>query len=142
MEKRYILNKDGLIEDIITGEITNEKREVLNLLNRQDLRIDELERILIQNSLSTTRINSFYDKRFKNISSIPGTYVIADLETGERLSSIEILIDKLNAYEDQIKPIRDVCDKYDINLNDLPSVLEEYISYDNAEYLEKLEKGR
>ena len=37
-----------------------------------------------------------------------------------------------------ITPIQDICDKYNIKLEDLPDVLEEYIAYDNAEYLEKL----
>jgi hypothetical protein len=41
-------------------------------------------------------LNHFSEKRFENISSIPGTYVVADLETGERLSSINLMINKLN----------------------------------------------
>ena len=88
------------------------------------------------------RLNHFSEKRFENISSIPGTYVVADLETGERLSSINLMINKLNELEEQIRPIRDVCIKYSIELEDLPDTLEEYIAYDNAEYLEKLKKGR
>jgi hypothetical protein len=87
-------------------------------------------------------LNHFSEKRFENISSIPGTYVVADLETGERLSSINLMINKLNELEEQIRPIRDVCIKYNIELEDLPDTLEEYIAYDNAEYLEKLKKGR
>lgn len=77
-------------------------------------------------------------QRFQNFSSIPGTYVIHDLRTGECLSSIDLMINKLNEYEEQLKPIREVCDKYDIPLKDLPGTLEEYIAYDNEEYLEKL----
>lgn len=47
--------------------------------------------------------------------------------------------DLLNQYHKQLKPIQAVCEKYDISLEDLPDVLEEYIAYDNAEYLEKLQ---
>lgn len=32
----------------------------------------------------------------------------------------------------------EICKKYRIPLDDLPEVLEEYIDYDNEEYLEKL----
>lgn len=39
----------------------------------------------------------------------------------------------------QLKPIREICRKYNIKLEDLPDTLEEYIEYDNAEYLEKLQ---
>ena len=45
----------------------------------------------------------------------------------------------LNKYETILEPIREVCEKYNIPLEDLPDVLEEYIAYDNAEYLEKLQ---
>ncbi|WP_296882192.1 hypothetical protein [uncultured Methanobrevibacter sp.] len=34
--------------------------------------------------------------------------------------------------------LRKICRKYRIPFNDLPDVLEEYIAYDNEEYLEKL----
>lgn len=85
------------------------------------------------------RLNHFSEKRFENVSSIPGTYVVVDSETGERLSSIDLMIAKLNDLEDQLRPIRDVCIKYNIELADLPDTLEEYIAYDNAEYLEKLQ---
>lgn len=85
------------------------------------------------------RLNHFSEKRFENLSSIPGTYVVVDSETGERLSSIDLMIAKLNELEDQLRPIRDVCIKYNIELADLPDTLEEYIAYDNAEYLEKLQ---
>jgi len=37
-----------------------------------------------------------------------------------------------------ILKLRTVCIKYRIPFNDLPEVLEEYIAYDNEEYLEKL----
>lgn len=39
----------------------------------------------------------------------------------------------------QIEPIQKICKKYKIPLEDLPEVLEEYITYDNEEYLEKLQ---
>ena len=77
-------------------------------------------------------------QRFQNFSTVSGAYLIHDLKTGECLSSLDSLINKLNEYEEQLKPIREVCDKYDIPLKDLPGTLEEYIAYDNAEYLEKL----
>lgn len=46
----------------------------------------------------------------------------------------------LNGLIKDFGPIIEVCQKYDIPLKDLPEVLEEYISYDNEEYLEKLKK--
>ena len=48
------------------------------------------------------------------------------------------LCDLLNDYQDTLEPIEKVCSKYGIKVKDLPDVLEEYIAYDNAEYLEKL----
>lgn len=39
----------------------------------------------------------------------------------------------------QLEPIQKICKKYKIPLEDLPEVLEEYITYDNEEYLEKLQ---
>ena len=38
--------------------------------------------------------------------------------------------------------LQKICNKYDIPFNDLPEVLEEYISTDNEEYLEKLRSTR
>jgi hypothetical protein len=51
---------------------------------------------------------------------------------------LEQLVKQLNKYEKQLQPIREICEKYKIPLQDLPDVLEEYIAYDNEEYLEKL----
>ena len=42
----------------------------------------------------------------------------------------------------KLKPIQEICKKYSIPLDDLPEVLEEYIDYDNEEYLEKLRKSK
>ena len=41
-------------------------------------------------------------------------------------------------YIQTIQKLRQICQKYRIPFNDLPEVLEEYIAYDNEEYLEKL----
>ena len=41
-------------------------------------------------------------------------------------------------HQNTLKPIIDVCMKYKIPIQKLPDVLEEYIAYDNEEYLEKL----
>ena len=38
--------------------------------------------------------------------------------------------------------LQKICNKYDIPFNDLPEVLEEYISTDIEEYLEKLRSTR
>lgn len=38
--------------------------------------------------------------------------------------------------------LQKICNKYDIPFNDLPEVLEEYISTDNEEYLEKLRRQK
>ena len=43
-----------------------------------------------------------------------------------------------NRVHKKLKPIQEICNKYRIPLDDLPEVLEEYIDYDNEEYLEKL----
>lgn len=37
-----------------------------------------------------------------------------------------------------IMKLKKICNKYRIPFDDLPDVLEEYIAYDNEEYLEKL----
>ena len=39
-----------------------------------------------------------------------------------------------------ITNLQKICNKYKIQFYDLPEVLEEYITYDNAEYLEKLQE--
>jgi len=44
----------------------------------------------------------------------------------------------LNDLLEDVLPIVEVCEKYNIPIKDLPEVLEEYIAYDNEEYLEKL----
>ena len=52
----------------------------------------------------------------------------------------EMLYQKIikdNKIEDET-PIQDICKKYQIPIQDLPEVLEEYIATDNEEYLEKL----
>lgn len=45
---------------------------------------------------------------------------------------------ELKRWHKILKPIQEVCEKYRIPIDDLPEVLEEYIEYDNEEYLEKL----
>ena len=45
---------------------------------------------------------------------------------------------ELKRSQKKLKPIQEICNKYRIPLDDLPEVLEEYIDYDNEEYLEKL----
>ena len=52
------------------------------------------------------------------------------------------VVDRLNQYETLLKPICEICQKYKINIEDLPGVLEEYIAYDNEEYLEKLQSQK
>ena len=42
--------------------------------------------------------------------------------------------------QEEIRPIQDICKKYKIPLEDLPDVLEEYITLDNEEYEEKLKE--
>ena len=42
--------------------------------------------------------------------------------------------------QEELQPIQDICDKYKIPLEDLPDVLEEYITLDNEEYEEKLKE--
>jgi len=48
------------------------------------------------------------------------------------------LADENTQHENELKPIQNICTKYNIKLEDLPETLEEYIAYDNAEYEEKL----
>ena len=42
--------------------------------------------------------------------------------------------------QEELQPIQDICKKYKIPLEDLPDVLEEYITLDNEEYEEKLKE--
>jgi len=80
----------------------------------------------------------------KGIADLTERYVIniegrfIDLETNKFFDKHEAA-HRLNKYETILKPIHEVCEKYNIPLEDLPDVLEEYIAYDNAEYLEKLQ---
>ena len=39
-----------------------------------------------------------------------------------------------------LQNLQKICTKYKIPFYDLPEVLEEYITYDNAEYLEKIQE--
>lgn len=62
---------------------------------------------------------------------------ITDLRTGHTIPH-EKAATLLNYYEEVLKPFRKLCLNYHIRLEDIPDILEEYISYDNEEYLEKL----
>ena len=62
---------------------------------------------------------------------------IIDTYENESLPAEE-LTDRLNKYYNLLKPIIEICEKYNIPIKDLPEVLEEYIAYDNEEYLEKI----
>jgi hypothetical protein len=42
--------------------------------------------------------------------------------------------------QEELQPIQDICKKYKIPLEDLPDVLEEYITLDNEEYEEKTKR--
>jgi len=44
------------------------------------------------------------------------------------------ITDKLNQFESELSPIREVCRKYNIPIADLPAVLDEYIVRDNDGY--------
>ena len=46
----------------------------------------------------------------------------------------------LNGILEDLLPILEVCRKYNIDVKDLPETLEEYIAYDNEEYLAKAGK--
>lgn len=61
----------------------------------------------------------------------PFPQIIKDTVTGKRYYGNREVADLLNTLEAEIKPIREVCDKYRIPLKDLPEILEEYIAYDN-----------
>lgn len=49
---------------------------------------------------------------------------------------------KIKKLKTEIQPIRDICKKYQIPIQDLPAVLEEYIATDNEEYQEKIKGGQ
>ena len=57
--------------------------------------------------------------------------IITDRVTGERYYGNMQVTELLNKFDETLKPIRKVCDKYNIPLKDLPEILEEYIAYDN-----------
>ena len=69
-------------------------------------------------------------------------------EENERLKSALKELKEIGDYQtnhikelqEELQPIQDICDKYKIPLEDLPDVLEEYITLDNEEYEEKLKE--
>ena len=86
------------------------------------------------------------NKRFTMDNPNDWGYPITDNQTGKVYSCASNMrmmdfLEVVNKIEDTLKPIQAVCDKYKIPIKDLPEVLEEYIAYDNEEYLEKL-KGQ
>ena len=65
---------------------------------------------------------------------------LIDKKTCNTYDYLEEILPVLNQQENQLKPIREICTKYKIPLEDLPDVLEEYITLDNEEYEEKLQE--
>lgn len=63
---------------------------------------------------------------------------LIDKKTCTCYDYLEEILPTLNQQENQLKPIKEICTKYNIPLEDLPEVLEEYITLDNEEYEEKL----
>ena len=49
---------------------------------------------------------------------------------GDCLEAEEI-VDLLNELHESLTPLQEICNKYNINLDDLPDILEEYILIDN-----------
>ena len=56
---------------------------------------------------------------------------LTDTVTGKRYYGNMQLTEILNKFDEILKPIRKVCDKYNIPLKDLPEILEEYIAYND-----------
>ena len=63
---------------------------------------------------------------------------LIDKKTCTCYDYLEEILPILNQQENQLKPIKEICTKYNIPIEDLPEVLEEYITLDNEEYEEKL----
>ena len=63
---------------------------------------------------------------------------LIDKKTCTCYDYLEEILPTLNQQENQLKPIKEICTKYNIPIEDLPEVLEEYITLDNEEYEEKL----
>ena len=63
---------------------------------------------------------------------------LIDKKTCQTYDYLEEILPLLNQQENQLKPIKEICTKYNIPIEDLPEVLEEYITLDNEEYEEKL----
>lgn len=63
---------------------------------------------------------------------------LIDKKTCKTYDYIEEILPILNQQENQLKPIKEICNKYHIPIKDLPELLEEYITLDNEEYEEKL----
>ena len=63
---------------------------------------------------------------------------LIDKKTCQTYDYLEEILPILNQQENQLKPIQEICTKYNIPIEDLPEVLEEYITLDNEEYEEKL----
>ena len=57
--------------------------------------------------------------------------IIKDKQTGERHYGNKTIADLLNELNNELEPIKKICEKYRIPLKDLPEILEEYIAYDN-----------
>ena len=76
------------------------------------------------------------DKHERYMIDNCGTLI--DKKTCTCYDYLEEILPTLNQQENQLKPIKEICTKYNIPLEDLPEVLEEYITLDNEEYEEKL----
>lgn len=63
---------------------------------------------------------------------------LIDKKTCQTYDYLEEILPILNQQETILKPIKEICTKYNIPIEDLPETLEEYITLDNEEYEEKL----
>ena len=63
---------------------------------------------------------------------------LIDKKTCKCYDYLEEILPILNQQETILKPIKEICTKYNIPIEDLPETLEEYITLDNEEYEEKL----
>lgn len=128
--KRYYRDFEGENGTIIRDRITNEEvfefglsdsKDLCDLLNEQDNEIQSCK-------LAYNQLSSYVDANFDEY--------MTQKKLNEQIKQLEKENKELKT---QLKPIQKICKKYKIPLEDLPEVLEEYITYDNEEYLEKLQ---
>lgn len=89
--------------------------------------------------------NRYYELLFEGeiVNGFTDAPMVIILKKGKRVYNKDIYdykSDNITIENEGLVNLKKVCQKYNIPLSDVADVLEEYIVYDNAEYLEKLKQ--